>query len=76
MQVFVNLADNTYLDRMRFAPFGEVIEGMEVVESLHSEGEGQPNGRGPDQMRVMDEGEAYLASAYPALDRILAVRRE
>jgi peptidyl-prolyl cis-trans isomerase A (cyclophilin A) len=76
MQVFVNLTDNTYLDRMRFAPFGEIVEGMDVVASLHSEGEGRPNGPGPDQMRVMEEGEAYLASAYPALDRILAVRRE
>lgn len=76
MQVFVNLSDNTYLDRMRFAPFGEVVEGMEVVAALHSEGEGQPNGPGPDQTRIMEKGEAYLASSYPALDRILSVRRE
>jgi len=70
-QVFINLADNSNLDRMGFAPLGRVIEGMEIVGKLHSGyGEGAPNGRGPDQGRIQNEGNAYLEKQFPKLDFI------
>ncbi len=70
-QVFINLADNTNLDAMGFAPFGRVTEGMDIVRQLHSGyGEGAPNGRGPDQGRIQSEGNVYLERDFPQLDFI------
>jgi peptidyl-prolyl cis-trans isomerase A (cyclophilin A) len=70
-QVFINFGDNARLDRDRFAPFGRVVEGMDVVNSLYNGyGEGAPRGAGPDQGRVQFEGNAYLNRSYPKLDYI------
>lgn len=70
-QVFINLADNSRLDSTGFAPFGKVIEGIEVVEQLYAGyGEGPPNGNGPYQQRVQEEGNAYLLEFFPKLDYI------
>jgi len=70
-QIFINYGDNSQLDRDGFSPFGQVIEGMDVVESLYGEyGEGYPNGSGPNQSRIQDEGNAYLERDFPKLDAI------
>jgi len=70
-QVFINLADNTGLDDMGFAPFGKVVEGMEVVDQLYSGyGEVAPRGRGREQGRITNEGKAYLDKNFPQLDSI------
>jgi peptidyl-prolyl cis-trans isomerase A (cyclophilin A) len=70
-QVFINFGDNSNLDGQGFAPFGQVVSGMKVVDSLYNGyGEGAPQGRGPDQGRVQSEGNTYLASAFPNLDYI------
>jgi cyclophilin family peptidyl-prolyl cis-trans isomerase len=46
-QVFVNLRDNASLDDDGFAPFGEVVEGMDVVEAFFAGyGDGPPRGDG------------------------------
>jgi peptidyl-prolyl cis-trans isomerase A (cyclophilin A) len=77
-QLFINYGDNSRLDTMGFSPIGEVVEGMDVVDSLHAGyGEGGPRGRGPDQGRIHREGNAYLESEFPELDWIrLAVIAE
>jgi peptidyl-prolyl cis-trans isomerase A (cyclophilin A) len=70
-QIFVSYGDNSNLDSQGFAPFGQVVSGMKVVDSLYSGyGEGAPGGRGPNQARVQSEGNAYLASAFPNLDYV------
>jgi peptidyl-prolyl cis-trans isomerase A (cyclophilin A) len=70
-QLFINFGDNSRLDRDRFAPIGRVVEGMDIVESLYNGyGEGAPRGRGPDQGRIQDEGNAYLEEDFPKLDYI------
>ena len=70
-QLFINLADNTSLDGMGFAPLGKVVEGMEVVMQLYSGyGEGAPQGNGPEQGRIQREGKAYLDKSFPKLDSI------
>jgi peptidyl-prolyl cis-trans isomerase A (cyclophilin A) len=70
-QVFVNYANNSMLDRQGFAPFGQVVSGMNVVDALYSGyGEGAPSGSGPEQGRVQSEGNAYLTSSFPKLDYI------
>jgi peptidyl-prolyl cis-trans isomerase A (cyclophilin A) len=74
-QLFVNLVDNTRLDGMGFSPFGKVVEGMDVVDSLHAGyGEGAPRGRGPDQGRIQSQGNEYLKSEFPQLDYINTAR--
>jgi cyclophilin family peptidyl-prolyl cis-trans isomerase len=70
-QVFINLVDNARLDSSGFAPFGEVVSGMEVVDQLYSGyGEGYPNGNGPRQDLIQSQGNAYLEKDFPRLDFI------
>ena len=72
-QVYVNLVDNVRLDSTGFAPFGEVVRGMEVVDALYS-GYGEDSGGGVrrgDQSRIVAEGNTYLDREYPLLDRLL-----
>jgi peptidyl-prolyl cis-trans isomerase A (cyclophilin A) len=71
-QVFINYVDkNSRLDSSGFSPFGEVVDGMKVVDSLHKGyGEGAPRGKGPDQSRIQREGNAYLDKEFPELDSI------
>lgn len=71
-QIFINLVPNTYLDESGFSPFGEIVEGMEVVDQLYSGyGEGAPSGNGPDQGRVQAEGNAYLNAEFRDLDYVV-----
>ncbi|MGA2124826.1 MAG: peptidylprolyl isomerase [Xanthobacteraceae bacterium] len=70
-QVFINFADNARLDGQGFAPFGEIVAGMDVVDQLFSGyGEGAPRGQGPDQSRLQREGNDYLIKVFPNLDFI------
>lgn len=66
-QLFINFGNNVGLDRQGFAPFGKVIEGMDVVDKINSEyGENAPDVQGHIQM----EGNAYLKKNFPNLDYI------
>lgn len=68
-QMFVNLRDNPRLDGLGFPPIGEVIRGLDAVDSLYT---GYGDGaNAPSQERITREGEAYLAANFPLLDRIL-----
>ena len=74
-QVFINLEDNTQLDSMGFAPFGQVVEGMKVVERLYSAyGDIPPRGSGPDPQQISVRGNEYLEQRFPRLDYIKAAR--
>jgi len=80
VQLFVNLKDNPVLDSLSgfgFPPIGEVISGMDVVDSLYSGyGDSAPRsgpqyGReGPDQDSIGARGNAYLKAGWPKLDYI------
>jgi len=70
-QVFINFRNNTNLDSMGFAPFGEVVSGIENVDKIYTGyGEGSPRGSGPPQARVAGEGNAYLIKSFPKMDYI------
>jgi len=76
-QVFINFRNNTNLDGMGFAPFGEVVTGMDVVDKISTVyGEGAPRGKGPEQGRIQAEGNAYLIKSFPKLDYIKAATVE
>jgi len=64
-QLFINYGDNKRLDGMGFAPFGKVIDGMDVVKAICSE-----YGEKPSQPRMESEGNAYLTKEFPKLDFI------
>jgi len=71
-QLFINFRDNTGLDGQGFAPFGKVIDGMDVVDKIYN-GYGdapQFGGQGPDQGAIQSEGNAYLKKEFPKLDYI------
>jgi len=70
-QVFINFKDNDRLDGMGFASFGEVVEGMDIVDKLYSGyGEGAPKGSGPNQGKIQSEGNKYLEADFNKLDFI------
>ncbi len=37
-QIFINLTDNSSLDKMGFAPFAKVVKGMDVIKSCNRSG--------------------------------------
>lgn len=73
-EVFINYKDNGALDGEGFAPFGEVVEGMDVVDAFHSAyGDGPPRGEGPYQAMAAARGNAYFDEEFPELTRIDSV---
>jgi homoserine O-acetyltransferase len=71
-QLFINLADNSRLDKDGFAPVGRVVEGMDVVDRLYS-GYGEDAGggmRGGRQGKIFAGGNAYLDREFPKLDKL------
>ena len=64
-QVFINYADNSRLDADGFAPFGQVVDGMDVVDAINAQYRQQP-----DQTLVQESGNAYLNKNFPKLDFI------
>ena len=72
-QVFINLKDNSAThDKEPFVVFGEVIEGLDVADSLYAEyGEAAGGGiRAGRQDPVFEGGNGYLKKNFPLLDYI------
>ena len=64
-QIFVNYKDNSFLDPQGFIPFGQVVEGMDVVDMLNAEyGSAPQNAQG----RISAEGNKFLIAQFPKLD--------
>jgi peptidyl-prolyl cis-trans isomerase A (cyclophilin A) len=70
-QIFINLGDNVRLDSQGFAPFGRVIDGMNVVDSLYS-----GYGEAPQQDLIQSHGNEYLKSQFPQMDYIKTAKIE
>jgi peptidyl-prolyl cis-trans isomerase A (cyclophilin A) len=71
-QIFINYANNSFLDASGFAPFGEVVEGFDTVKELYGGyGEGEPKGKGPSQAKLFRGGNDYLKASFPKLDYIV-----
>jgi peptidyl-prolyl cis-trans isomerase A (cyclophilin A) len=67
-QVFISYGDNSFLDNQGFSPFGEVVKGMNVVESLY---QGYGEQTTPRQGEIAAYGKAWLVKNYPKLDSII-----
>lgn len=68
-QLFINFGDNSFLDKTGFAPFGRVIQGMEVVDKINSQYKERPN-----QGSIQSRGNEYLNSSFPDLDFIKSMK--
>ena len=68
VEVFISKVNNDYLDSSGFAPFGEVIEGLENLDMLY-------NGYGeqvtPLQNQIENLGNSFLEKNFPRLDKIV-----
>jgi cyclophilin family peptidyl-prolyl cis-trans isomerase len=75
-QIFINLADNASLDAQGFAPFGEIVEGLAVVDRLYAGYDESAGGgmRGGRQGKIEAEGNAHLRRDFPKLDYIRRAR--
>jgi peptidyl-prolyl cis-trans isomerase A (cyclophilin A) len=63
-QVFINFKDNVFLDAQGFAPFGQVLSGMEAVDKINAQ-----YGQSPDQAQIQARGDLYLTK-FPKLDYV------
>ena len=72
-QVFINLGDNAGLDHsgQGFAPFGKILSGMDVVQTLYSGYADQPTSH---QEEITNQGNAYLQKNFPKLDSIKSAK--
>lgn len=68
-QVFINFKDNPSLDKQGFAPFGRVIEGMDIVDAIYD-----GYGGDPDQGKIQEKGNQYLRKEFPKLSYIRRAR--
>lgn len=68
-QLFINYGDNARLDSLGFAPLGKVLSGMDVLDGIYS-----GYGQNPDQGRIVEAGNSYLAKEFPKLDYIKTAR--
>ncbi len=67
-QFFINFGDNSRLDIDGFAPFGEIITSMVLVERIYSE-----YGEGPDQGAIVANGNPFLIRNFPRMDYIRGI---
>lgn len=81
VQLYFNLVDNTprldTLNGFGFPPLGEVVSGIEVLDSLYWEYTGTRGGQtfpGPSQDSIGRQGNAYLRRVFPKLDYIERAR--
>ena len=67
-QFFINTGNNSMLDRMGFAPLGELEPGgLEIVKSLYG---GYGDRGGPDQRLLDKKGNDYVKKNFPKIDYI------
>ncbi len=70
-QLFINFADNSQLDSKGFAPFAEVVSGMDVVDALNKEYGATPSDYQPE---IQAQGNAFLEQKFPNLDAVKTAR--
>lgn len=72
-QLFFNIRPdgNEFLDSQGFAPFAEVVEGLEVLDRIYKD-----YGEKPKQSKIHQSGDSYLDKNYPKLSYIKHIWEE
>ncbi|MGQ0649743.1 MAG: peptidylprolyl isomerase, partial [Gemmatimonadaceae bacterium] len=75
-QIYINLQDNERLNDEPFAPFAEIVEGVEVIDRLYAGYDESAGGgmRAGKQGLIEHGGNTHLAANFPKLDYIRRVR--
>jgi peptidyl-prolyl cis-trans isomerase A (cyclophilin A) len=73
-QLFLNFGDGGPVLDADFAPFAEVVSGMDAVDAIFKVGEGAPSGQGPEQGRIVGQGNVYLDDAFPKLTKVVTAK--
>ena len=69
-QLFINTADNARLDKMGFAPFATLNDGLDIVTDIDDPTPGDSNGIDQDQYAT--KGNKWLKKEYPKANFILS----
>jgi peptidyl-prolyl cis-trans isomerase A (cyclophilin A) len=64
-QLFISTGDNSFLDPQGFSPFGEVIEGMDLVDKFYD-----GYGLNPDSGSIQQLGRPWVVKNMPKVDSI------
>jgi len=73
-QIYIVTGDRSRQDKDGFAPFGRVVDWMDVVDKLYS-GYGESSGggmRAGKQVSLFERGNAHLDKEFPKLDRLVS----
>jgi cyclophilin family peptidyl-prolyl cis-trans isomerase len=62
----IHVQSNKDLDQAGYAPFGKVIQGMNVLDSLTR----MPVAKSPDPAKIQQGGNSYLKTAFPDLEYV------
>eukprot|EP00052_Salpingoeca_macrocollata_P011603 m.89621 g.89621 ORF g.89621 m.89621 type:complete len:131 (+) comp18126_c4_seq1:322-714(+) len=68
-QLFINLGDNSQLDKMGFSPLGQCVAGCHVLDQLYME-----YAEMPKQGEIQSEGNKYLKGHFEKLDYITSAK--
>ena len=72
--VVIHTKDNRDLNQVGYAPFGKVVQGMNVVDGLtKNAGEAAAGSKPPDMDKLVHGGNAFLKANYPQMDFITSV---
>jgi len=73
-QIFINAADNKFLDKQGFSPFGWVKSGQETLARIHNPTPADTGG--VDQGKLTAEGNKWLLKQYPLVNSITCTKHE
>jgi peptidyl-prolyl cis-trans isomerase A (cyclophilin A) len=64
--LMIHVKSNTDLDQAGYAPFGKVVQGMNVLDGLTR----MPVAQSPDPVKVQQGGNSYLKASFPNLEYV------
>ncbi len=67
-QIFINFANNSFLDAQGFAPFAVVTSGMATARAIFNPTPGSSDG--VDQDQYATQGDAWIKTNYPGINFI------